>query len=164
MKANLNRLLVLDDNPQVLAMVCRIGERLGFSASAASSLRDFRTRYVAERPTAIILDVVLNDVDCTGALEFLAACRNEAPIVLMTGHTAGFLDVIQNQAAKFGQRIAGCVEKRRTLYQLEDLLTSIRIPDVELEPAAAGSSSEAKARPQPRAEPASAGELTGKKA
>lgn len=131
MAININEALILDDNPQSLDMMRRLATRCGYSAVGASSIKEFKTVYARSRPTVLILDVVVGEEDCTVALEFLAQCRCATPIVLVTGHAPQFLDVMEGQVRELGLKLAAKIEKRKSIYKLEDLLAELRIPEVD---------------------------------
>ena len=131
MTINLNEALILDDNQQSLDTMRRLATRCGYSAVCASSIKEFKTLYALNRPTVLVLDVVIGEDDCTAALEFLAQCRCAMPIVLVTGHAPQFLEIVEGQARELGLKVAAKMEKRKSLYKLEDLLAELRIPEVE---------------------------------
>ncbi len=133
MKVNLNKLLVLEDNEHAGAMILRLAQRAGYRTTCTTTVAEFMLSYVTERPSLIAMDLILGDADCSAAVEFLAKCQNEVPIVLMTGHNASFLDVIGNETARLGQKVLGRVEKRRTLFRLEEILARQHIQEIDIE-------------------------------
>lgn len=132
MIANLNRLLLLEDDDRSASFLIRLAENKGYRVARACTIAEFKVGYVLERPSLIAMDLILGQEDCTGALRFLEECRNEVPIVLLTGHMRTFLDVIVNEAARLNQKIVERVEKRRSLFRFEDVLDQHRIAEIDL--------------------------------
>lgn len=127
---NLNELLVVDDNELALNQVRRIAEANGYRAVTASTVQAFKEAYLNSRPTVIVLDAVIGGEDCTVLLDFLARSRCQVPVVLLTGFNGKFLDVLETAARSAGLRLAAKVEKRKSLFLLEDVLRELRIPEM----------------------------------
>ena len=125
---NLNCLLVLDDNPEVLALCKRIAESNGYHAVLTDSVASFKEAYLKNRPTLIVIDILINGGDCSDVIDYLARCRCSVPVALMTGHTAEFLDVMEKHLVRSGLKLVAKVQKKRTMYLIEDFLKSLKIP------------------------------------
>ena len=128
---NLNHLLAVDDNEQSLALIGRLAKGSGYESTLTSTAVDFKAGYLGSRPTLIVMDVLLGGEDCSGLLDFLARCRCQTPIVLVTGYTAEFMSVLESRMQKTGLKLAAKIEKKRSLYLLDDQLKSLRIPEIE---------------------------------
>jgi len=128
---NLNVFLAVDDNEQSLALMGRLAKSRGFEAMLTTTTDDFKRAYLNCRPTLIAVDVLLGGEDCSEVLDFLARCRCATPIVLVTGYTAEFMHVLEGRMRAAGLKLAGKIEKKRTLYELDDLLKWLTIPEIE---------------------------------
>jgi len=80
------RLLVIDDEPAICDFVKQVAEDSGFSVVVASSHEQFRTAYESFHPTAIMLDLVMPDVDGIALLGILADQDCQAKILIMSGY------------------------------------------------------------------------------
>jgi DNA-binding NtrC family response regulator len=79
-------LLVVDDEPAVLALVRRVGESEGFSVLTCADGTEVLEMATARRPDLVLVDLRMPDI---GGLEIVRAIRDvdpQATIVLMTGH------------------------------------------------------------------------------
>lgn len=128
---NLNELLFVDDNEQALAMVSRIATAQGYKAVTATGVAEFMHAYEHGRPTLILIDVLLYGEDCGNIIDFLARCRCTVPIVLITGFTPQFMDVLESRFKACRLNLTAKIEKKRTLFVLEDLLKQHRIPEID---------------------------------
>jgi DNA-binding response OmpR family regulator len=79
------RLLVVDDEPGICDFVKQVAETAGFEVSAAVTHEQFRTAYEIFNPTAILLDLVMPDVDGIALLGILADQGCRAKIMIMSG-------------------------------------------------------------------------------
>jgi DNA-binding response OmpR family regulator len=83
--ANSKRLLVVDDEPTICDFVKQVAEDTGFAVVVAVNHEQFRAAYDSFRPTAILLDLVMPDVDGIALLGILAEVDCQAKILIMSG-------------------------------------------------------------------------------
>jgi two-component system, NtrC family, response regulator AtoC len=79
------RILILEDDPLIRAVVTERLERRGFDPVAASTLAEARRLIAAGVPDAALLDVKLPDGEGTAVLQELVA-GDDVPCVMMTAH------------------------------------------------------------------------------
>jgi DNA-binding response OmpR family regulator len=79
------RLLVVDDEAAICDFVKQIAEDAGFAVAVAVNHEQFRAAYDSFRPTAIMLDLVMPDVDGIALLGILADEDCHAKILIMSG-------------------------------------------------------------------------------
>jgi DNA-binding response OmpR family regulator len=80
------RLLVVDDEAAICDFVKQVAEESGFVVATASTHEQFRAAYESFRPTAILLDLVMPDVDGIALLGILADTDCRAKILIMSGY------------------------------------------------------------------------------
>jgi DNA-binding NtrC family response regulator len=80
------KLLVLDDEPNILVTLSRALELEGYQVTKASTLAEGRAAFDEVRPDLALLDVKLPDGDGIDFLEALSKSRAHPPIVMMSGH------------------------------------------------------------------------------
>ena len=80
-----DRLLVIDDEPDIAAFVLDVAGPMGFDARASSDGADFICIYEELRPTVLILDLQMPGLDGVELLEQLATRKCRACIILMAG-------------------------------------------------------------------------------
>ncbi len=83
---NAKRLLVVDDEAAICDFVKQVAEGSGFVVATASTHEQFRAAYESFRPTAILLDLVMPDVDGIALLGILADTDCQAKILIMSGY------------------------------------------------------------------------------
>jgi two-component system response regulator BaeR len=80
------RIVIVEDDPDIAALVARYAEKDGLSADIISSGSDALAAIRAQPPDVVVLDVMLPDVD---GFEICGALRSDAktahiPILMMT--------------------------------------------------------------------------------
>jgi DNA-binding NtrC family response regulator len=84
-----NKILIVDDEQDVLNLVCKIVERAGFETACALNVADAMALFAAERPFLVITDLCLyNHVD--GAIMASAMHRSDPMCIFIA--ISGFLD------------------------------------------------------------------------
>ncbi len=74
------RVLVVDDDPRIVAICCEVLANLGFSTERAGTVAETRQKIRAFRPDLLLLDVALPDGDGFGLMEELKADRASGPL------------------------------------------------------------------------------------
>src|SRR5690242_3055264 len=80
------RILLLDDDHDVLGLTKDILERAGFTAVLADGGRAAIQKIEESRPNLMTLDLVMPDVDGWGVLAHLRRLPSAPPVVVVTGH------------------------------------------------------------------------------
>jgi CheY-like chemotaxis protein len=78
------RLLVVDDDPALGALVGSVGEALGFDVAVTESAADFIAAFLDRAPDVIVLESVLPDRDGIELMRWLVAAQCRARIVVIT--------------------------------------------------------------------------------
>ena len=129
-----NRLLVIDDEPDVATTVGRVARRAGFDTIVTTDGADFLDRATTWSPTVIVLDLSMPDLDGLAILEQLAAQRSRAHILIVSGHDRPAIDQARAFGLNLGLAIVGVLQKPlrietlraalRTIYDDEQLISS----------------------------------------
>ena len=93
------RILVVDDEPQLLSTVQSFLEGRGFEVITGNSCRQAEEIYSAAKPDAVVMDYSLGDGNALEVLPRLRAVDSSIPILVMTGHASIELAV---QSVKLG--------------------------------------------------------------
>jgi CheY-like chemotaxis protein len=80
------RLLVVDDEASICDFVRQVAEGMGFAVVTAVTHDQFQSSYAEFQPTAILLDLVMPDVDGIALLGILADANCQARILIMSGY------------------------------------------------------------------------------
>jgi DNA-binding response OmpR family regulator len=95
------KVLIVDDDPDVLSLMKQILNDAGFAADTADSGRGAIQKVEESRPTLMTLDLVMPDVDGWGVLAHLRRVPAPPPVVVVTGHpeSVGPFSVMASVAA-----------------------------------------------------------------
>lgn len=141
----MRRALILDDDPATGSTVRMIAERAGYAAAVHRDPAAFMRAVADERPTHIVLDLVLSESDGIEVLRRLAATGCEAAIIITSGVGTRVLDAAERLTVEQGLNLRGVLAKPFPVAALLALLDEA--------PHAF--------RPAPRAVPVPAAEITG---
>jgi two-component system nitrogen regulation response regulator NtrX len=86
-------LLVVDDEPDVRQLVRNVAEPMGWNVREAASGRELMDCYASVVPDAILLDIIMPDMDGIEVLNWLAEQHTSARIAVMTGYSATYTEV-----------------------------------------------------------------------
>ena len=119
---NPNRLLVLDDDEKMLALVEKIASQIGFETVGVTSSTAFIEKYKEMSPTVAIIDLFLQNEDSVGVVKHLGRSRFKGSIILFSGFDHHFLESISEVARDNGLHELGVVEKGRNIGKIDMLL------------------------------------------
>ena len=80
------RLLVLDDEPEFCEYVRSVAEQEGYFVETLQDPRAFQALFESFRPSLIVLDLVMPDMDGIEIVRWLAAQEHPVHVVLATGY------------------------------------------------------------------------------
>jgi EAL domain-containing protein (putative c-di-GMP-specific phosphodiesterase class I)/CheY-like chemotaxis protein len=123
-------LLALDDEEDIAATVCAIGERAGFNATSSTSSGRLRELVDAAQPDVIVLDLQMPGDDGITVLRHLADIACAAKILLVTGMDERTIASAEQYGLSRGLSIFGTLQKPfdpdELLAQLERAHAAIR--------------------------------------
>ena len=122
-----NRLLVLDDDEKLLALVKKMAEPIGFETTGVTSSSAFIEKYKEISPTVAIIDLFLQNEDSVAVIEYLGRSRFMGPIILFSGFNHLFLRTISELAHQHGLHVLGTVEKGRNIEKIGMLLRTAHL-------------------------------------
>lgn len=117
-----NRLLVVDDEPNICALIRDVAEPMGFEVSAASNMEEFSAAYDDVEPTAAVVDLNIGDSDGVQILRFLAEKKSNTRIVLVSGADIKILDASQRIGERDNLKMVGVLQKPVLVPDLEAML------------------------------------------
>jgi EAL domain-containing protein (putative c-di-GMP-specific phosphodiesterase class I)/CheY-like chemotaxis protein len=111
------RILVIDDNPDIAALISRAAQRKGIACIVTA---DADTFFVEHTPdiSLILLDLVMPKVDGVELLRMLGEQKCTTPIVLMSGVGARILETAVALAKSLGLNVAGHLRKPFRIAEL----------------------------------------------
>lgn len=117
------RLLIVDDDPAVGAIIARGAEASGVAALATADAATFFDRVEDWAPTMLAVDLRMPDTDGMDVLDRLALEGHHARVILMSGLGGRVLDAAARTADRKGLDVIGVLPKPFALATLKDLLT-----------------------------------------
>ncbi len=105
------KMLILDDDPAMGALVRRIAERIGFVADAVTRAVDFRAACEASPPELVVLDLQIGEEDGIEQLRYLADNGYRVPIILISGHDRRVLGTARQLGGALGLDIIDALNK-----------------------------------------------------
>lgn len=115
----MNRILIVDDNPEICRLLRRVSEGMGYEACILDNPLDFEPAYVGFEPNLIALDLQMPQMDGVEILRHLAALESGTAIVLMSGVQTRVIQTAERLATSLGLNIAGAVTKPIDLEEFE---------------------------------------------
>lgn len=81
------RILVVDDEPDICALIKDVLEDEGFAVSTAQNARDADLQFTARRPDLVLLDIWMPGEDGISLLKsWQGRSRDRVPVIIMSGH------------------------------------------------------------------------------
>jgi DNA-binding response OmpR family regulator len=119
------KLLVIDDEPAITALITRVSEPCGFQVFATSDPAAFRHSYKADPPDAICLDLGMPQVDGIETLGFLAERQCKSPLLIISGFDLRVISTAMRLAEARGLTVAATIPKPINLTALREALAAI---------------------------------------
>jgi DNA-binding response OmpR family regulator len=120
------RLLVIDDEPALAEFVAQVAKECGFRPMLTADDGAFREAFRAEKPDVVVLDLGMPGMDGVELLRFLAAEKNNAPVLIFSGFDRRVLESAFRLGEALGQRMVGPLEKPVRFQELERLLSELK--------------------------------------
>jgi len=117
-----NRLLVIDDQPDLCEFIAEAGTNLGYVARAVTSPDVFRREVVEFQPTVVVLDLQMPGADGIELLRFLSSLNSQAQILVASGMDERVLANAQQIGRGQGLNVVGVLQKPILLHDLETAL------------------------------------------
>lgn len=116
------RLICLDDDPRIEAVLGRFLKRFGHTVDFQVSVASFKAALASDLPELILLDLGLGRDNGIDVIHWLAATYPDIPIVLLSGHGDDLLDTARRIARSTGIQVLGAVSKSRMVKELPAVL------------------------------------------
>jgi len=117
-----NRLLVIDDQPDILEFISQVAEQVGYAVSPVDTADRFQEQLTAFAPSIIIIDLQMPDVDGIELIRLLARRQVRAPVLIASGMDARVLASAEQLGRSLGLKMSGVMQKPIMLGDLEAAL------------------------------------------
>ena len=86
------RLLSVDDNLEIGALIGRVARRLGFATTVTNTAREFQAAFEREPPDVVVLDIFMPDMDGIELVRWIIQRRVDLQIIILSGNDPLFAD------------------------------------------------------------------------
>lgn len=132
MADNVNKLLIADQEADVVDLIGQAARKVGYSVAGARSGAEFVRLYESFQPSLILLELHLPDTDGVELLRSLAARGCAAPIVLVSGVDERVLAAAHELGVSHGLMMCGTLSKPVRLTELQTKLSAMVLHDPQL--------------------------------
>jgi DNA-binding response OmpR family regulator len=116
------RLLIVDDEPRFAAFVERVALPLGFAVEVTTHGRDFKAAYQSMSPDAVVIDMVMPDIDGNELVLWLVDQGCQADIIIITGFHPDYAVNARLLAEFKGLRSVATLSKPVSVARLREAL------------------------------------------
>lgn len=119
------RMLIVDDEPQICALLERAARPLGFDTRSLSTPEEFVDHLESFRPLVVILDLMMPGCDGVELLRKMKEADCGAYIIVVSGMDHRALSVAQNLGRSHGLNMLGVLQKPIKLDSLKEQLRNV---------------------------------------
>jgi len=116
----LQRLLVIDDDPDMCALVAHAATSAGLEATASTDFEQFKAGLTADTDL-VVIDLMMPKVDGIEVIRYLSDRHHRAEIVLISGFDKKVLNVASQLATTLGLDVRASLQKPVNHGQLRDV-------------------------------------------
>lgn len=118
------RLLSIDDDPDILSLIRRVAVDLGFEVDVVTHGSFFMAAYVRKKPDVITLDLYMPDMDGIELIRWLGDVGCTARVILMSGAAFHYSQMAQRLAHDGSKLNVSCLNKPFAIADLRNALTA----------------------------------------
>ena len=122
------KLLICDDEARFGRLVKKVAEGIGYQVEVTTDSQAFMQAYHAFRPSTIILDMVLPDMDGNELILWLAEQQSTAELIIVTGYTQDYAVHAKTLATVRGLRPIAALQKPVDITRLRAALDISHAP------------------------------------
>ena len=127
------RAFVIDDDPQICAVVSKALEGRGYIASEYTMLKEVEAALALIRPELIVLDLTLGETDAIDVMKRVAASRFNGHILLISGHDMTTLEEVHKIGERSGHHMLPVLQKPFRLQEFRARLDAMEAPSAASE-------------------------------
>ncbi|MBA1443769.1 MAG: response regulator [Chromatiales bacterium] len=116
------RLIVVDDDPEMAALIADVGEMSGFESEVSISAKAFLKAETQFHHDVIVIDLFMPDTDGFELINTLADLGCTAAIIMVSGYDKALLRGAGQIATAHGLNLLGTLTKPFRLEEVEALL------------------------------------------
>lgn len=117
--------MIIDDEPDVGAVLEYIAQDCGFEVAATTSAADFQGRYADFAPTAVVVDLALPDMDGIQLFRWLADQNCRLPVLIVSGFDDKVVAAAKRLGEARGLQMRGIITKPIDIGGVRGLLDAL---------------------------------------
>lgn len=118
-------LIVIDDEPDMADFVKDVAEMVGFETLVANSGKEFQSLCAKASPDAVVMDIVMPDMDGIELLQWISGNGYAFPVILMSGYDGKYIDTAARLGVSQNVSVVGTLNKPIPLAEMEALLKQV---------------------------------------
>lgn len=91
-------ILAVDDNPNILEIICSVAEEMGHVVEAVGDAASFKRAFVRLKPEIAVLDIVMPGTDGIELITWLAETGAPPRVVITSGALGGYCELASDLA------------------------------------------------------------------
>jgi CheY-like chemotaxis protein len=119
-------LYAVDDDTSFLELVREVASPMGFAVVEVASARHFMARYGGESDSAVLIDMVMPDMDGIEVVEQLAKARPGCAVIFASGYPVAYTSAATQIAQAKGLTVVARLTKPVKLAELRAALAAAR--------------------------------------
>jgi DNA-binding response OmpR family regulator len=116
------RLLIIDDDPALAALLMKFAMDSGYNALVGTPNIRFESFVLEWQPTVVAIDIMMPGRDGLELLRALSAIGFSGTVIVITGADGVYLRAAHSLAEGDGLRVLGVLQKPFRLSEFRDLL------------------------------------------
>ncbi len=132
MPESLNRLLVIDDQPDLCEFIAEVAKQVGFDVRAVTAADAFKRTYIDFKPTLIVLDLQMPEADGIELLRYLGDQGARCHVLVASGMDGRILQTAEHVGRSRGLTMLDALQKPILLPDLESRLRSVLVHESPL--------------------------------
>ncbi len=117
-----NRVLVVDDEPEFGEIVRNVADGLGYAVKVTTSGAAFKEAYGPFRPTVVVLDVIMPEIDGVELVQWLADRDSTVRLIVVTGYAPSYAELTRKLGEAKGLRSVTTLTKPVRIARLRAAL------------------------------------------
>lgn len=126
MSTEFDRLLIVDDQPDVANVVKAMADEIGYVARVVERSADFESVLSQWRPTVVLLDIIMPERDGLELLGALQQLNFQGALIMMSGADPIYLNMAASSAKARGLNLVHTLSKPFRKEQLQGMLQALR--------------------------------------
>lgn len=119
-----NRLLAIDDDPDICAFVSQVAREMEYEVESTTHFAEFKKLYRDFNPTIVVMDLAMPGSDGIELLRFLRGENSKAEVILISGMDVKILNSAKRVGDEHGLNMKGVLQKPIMIESLESLLAA----------------------------------------